>query len=309
MLQSDWGWTVVADLFMSGFGACLFIAAAGVMLCSERRYKRSVRIGIWISFAAVALGVLFLLMDVGKPFRAMWLIGSFTNFDSWMPRGAWALAGAMAVYLLVGILGINRISDERSWVLVLRKVLAVLGIAVAGFVTIYTGFLVKGGEAIPFWNSPLIPLSFACASAAAGFSAMLAIISFTGEGKGSIPTNVLLAILAAAGSVAAIFVVQSLLGTMMGEGGTSATSAGWFKAQSIYLPALIGFGVSAAATLLAGVISALGKDSRVIAVVALVAAVFAGVALRYLVLGAGAHNPLPVPEVGYLQNGMYFYFR
>lgn len=309
MLQTEWGWTVVVDLFMSGFGACLFIAAAALLLCAAKRFEKAIRLGVWIAFGAVAVGVLFLLMDVGQPLRAMWLFGSFANFGSWMPRGAWALTMTLIVFLAVALLDLGRVAAGRAWTGVLRKVLAVLGVCLAAFVTVYTGYLVKGGSAIPFWDSEMLPVSFICASTAAGCTAMLVLVTLTGEGKGAKGANILLTLIAATSSIATIIVVRAFLGEMTAAGGTAAASAEWFLSQGGYMAAQICFALGAVAVFVAGMLGLLGKDARVPAVIGFVAAVIAGVLLRYLVLGAGAHSPLPVPGVEYLESGAMFLFR
>ena len=63
MLQSDWGWTVVIDLFMSGFGGCLFVATAIGFLLAKDSFAKVARVGAWVSFSAVLVGVLFLRRD------------------------------------------------------------------------------------------------------------------------------------------------------------------------------------------------------------------------------------------------------
>ena len=45
MLQSEWGATVVLDLFLSGFGGCLFAASALLVLVAGDKHQQSARHG------------------------------------------------------------------------------------------------------------------------------------------------------------------------------------------------------------------------------------------------------------------------
>jgi formate-dependent nitrite reductase membrane component NrfD len=85
-LQTTWGWLVAIDLFCGGLAAGAFVTIALLALLTGERFKSTIRFGAWASALLVALGALTLLLDVGKPFRAIVLFRSFVHLDSWMAR-------------------------------------------------------------------------------------------------------------------------------------------------------------------------------------------------------------------------------
>ena len=293
MLQLEWGWTVVIDLFMSGFGSCLFISIALLYLVAGKKYARAVRWGAWASFCAVAIGVFCLLLDVGRPFRAMWLFGSFNNFDSWMPRGAWALTCALLIFVLFAIFADNKLRDvlkikanedgsDKGGLSAVRKILAVLGICVGAFVTYYTGCLLESSGNIPFWASDMLPA------------------------KPGIILGIIVALLAAGTWVC---VLQYFNGMLAAENATAVMSAQWVGASTGYYVVFVCLGLTIAASVASVIMAAMGKNIKVAALVACAAMIVAGLALRYLVIGAGAHNPLPSPAIDGLAEGVTFLFQ
>jgi formate-dependent nitrite reductase membrane component NrfD len=175
-LQTTWGWLVAVYLFLGGLGAGAFCTVAVVSLASRERFKSTVRFGAWASAVAIGVGTLFLLLDAGKPFRALVLFKSFVNFSSWMAIGAWLLFGAILLDGLFALFWTDRVPGwfEKRWRPLqekrglVRGVLAAIGIPVNLGVAIYTGVLLGVLPFRPFWHTWLLPALFTASALCTG---------------------------------------------------------------------------------------------------------------------------------------------
>lgn len=323
MLQTEWGLTVVVDLFMSGFGGCLFVAMAVLFLAAGERFRRVTRVGAWVSLGAVALGVCSLLADVGQPLRAMWMFGSFVNFDSWMPRGAWSLALTLLVFLLFALLSERKLLRKAGWleqrgeeevlkrgVATARRSLAVAGILLGLFVTVYTGCLLEDSASIPFWDSAFLPLSFICTSLAAGSATALMLVVLLAD-----PLERRKAVKAFAAStvgcavLSAGFVAAYLL-NMNGAASAAKASADWVAASPVFIVSVACIVLLAIAGIAVIVFAMRGKGNmKYLAVGACVVAVVAGFAFRFCVVGGGQHADLPSVSVVQMFDGDGYRFQ
>lgn len=94
----------------------------------------------WVSFAALAVGLFCLVIEVEKPLQAMMMWRSFVNFSSWMTIGAWLLFASIAVFFLSAFFSTPRLvkalkvkEGVAAKVSQVTMVLgAVLGLGVAG---------------------------------------------------------------------------------------------------------------------------------------------------------------------------------
>lgn len=177
MLQSVWGLPIVCYLFLGGLAGGLGSCSALAVICAGASAGRSVRLCAWLSFACVAVGTCFLLLDLGKPLRAMGP-AIFMHADSWISRGVWIIS-AFAVVALVFLLLVSRMSSSilaRIFVGYRRvRDALIAGVAWALLVCgcllgLYTGFLLGGSVGVPFWQSPLLPPLFLASSLGAGMA-------------------------------------------------------------------------------------------------------------------------------------------
>ena len=167
-LQTTWNPLVAIYLFLGGLGAGAGCTVALIALSTGERFKRTVRFGTWASAIILALGATVLLVDVGKPFRAMFMFNSFVNFSSWMTIGAWLLLTAVVVNGLAAlfwtdvVLGwLGRLWKPLSEKRVLwRTILAIVAIPISLAVAIYTGILLGVLPFRPLWHSWLLPVLF-----------------------------------------------------------------------------------------------------------------------------------------------------
>lgn len=159
-----WDWRVVLDLFLGGVGVGVFVLASLIYLLGRDEDRNLAKIGFVISPILVILGIVFLLLEIGRPFNslAMMLNVNPTSILSW---GGFL----QAAFILVGLLIAFKSLKECQ----IGKVLLIVGMALAFFVGIYHGALLSAlGRSA--WNSAL-PVLFLSTSLASGFFLLLLI--------------------------------------------------------------------------------------------------------------------------------------
>ena len=232
-LQSDWGWTVILDLFFGGLGGAALAITGLMRLMGKQAFPKTVKFGAWIGTGCLAVGVLCLLADVGQPLRAMLMPISFSHFTSWMTFGAWFMFCAVVFAGMFALASTSQVTNKlgegiRSKLDALQKVFAVGGIVFGLAVVVYTGFLVCSAPGIPFWSTVLVPLGFAPLSLLAGSATVYFLVSkFEGCADGE-PKAVAVALKALCVAIIAFAVLSVIalavfLGDAVAQGGTAAT--------------------------------------------------------------------------------------
>jgi formate-dependent nitrite reductase membrane component NrfD len=161
--QTVWGWPIAAYLFLGGLGGGVAALSywLGLEMAGNPAAARSVRrFGMAAGLASLVLGTLLLVYDLGDPAH-LWHI--FGNPRSWIFWGVVIITVFMvatAAYLVPEVTG-----DRTAvpWVARLQRAQPVLSLvaAITGvLVALYTGFLVSMAPAIPFWDTPALPLLF-----------------------------------------------------------------------------------------------------------------------------------------------------
>ncbi|MFC2017267.1 sulfate reduction electron transfer complex DsrMKJOP subunit DsrP [Chloroflexota bacterium] len=170
----SWGLYIANFTFMVGMAASAVMVVLPYYLHNYREFGRITILGEFLAVAAVMMAILFVLVDLGQPTRALNLI----LYPS--PRSLlfWDVV-VLAVYLLLNIfIGWNILDAERksepppSWV----KPLIILSIPWAISIHTVTAFIYSGLGARPFWLTALLAPRF-LASAFASGPALLIILS------------------------------------------------------------------------------------------------------------------------------------
>jgi len=164
-LQNIWGPLVAWYLFLAGAGAGAYMMAT-IASYMGARYQPIARIGVFLGAPLVIAGSLLLIMDLGKPTR---FLLAFLN-----PQSSMISIGIILITVFI-ILGVTHIA-----VLLLMKkaglALRVLGTINALFalaVACYTGMLLGMANAIPFWNTSILPVLFLMSALSTGIGAIM----------------------------------------------------------------------------------------------------------------------------------------
>ena len=159
----DWGWNVIAYLWLGGSAAGAFVVGALASLRNKRGDGAIARCAFGAATAAVLVCPALLVSHLGRPERFHHMLRVFKP-SSPMNAGAWALLGLSA--LSVAAVATDRSTMLRKWLP--RKDVALVGLPLGLFFATYTGVLL-GHSSVPLWAaSPMLPALFACSSLASG---------------------------------------------------------------------------------------------------------------------------------------------
>jgi formate-dependent nitrite reductase membrane component NrfD len=179
--MEHWGWLIIIYLFLGGLGAGAYVTA----FAAEKGYLGNVpgldRAGYFMSGPIVAFGTILLVFDLGQGFYKPWLIlGMVVNTQSVMAWGVYILTA----FILIAFIKSYFLGKEFA-----TPILDYAGLFLALVTAIYTGLLLMVVQAIPFWNSYLLPILFVISALSTGLSAATLMAKFcTGEeGEGLIP--------------------------------------------------------------------------------------------------------------------------
>ena len=190
-VQRVWGGPHATWFTLMGVGGGLFLLARSLGLTSSLGRFLGIPLADLLSFAAIAVGGLVLIADLGRPFR-FWR--AFLNV-----RTSWISWGAIcdAIFLVCGGLlvlpelevGGARPFDGLPWTAEAAtgsgRALEIGAGLAAVVVMFYAGAVLANPRAIPYWHSPAIPLQFLFSAAGMSMAAILVLLVVNGEPVGT----------------------------------------------------------------------------------------------------------------------------
>lgn len=151
MSELAFNWMTVVYFFLGGLSAgCYFFSVAANYWIKE--FKPLARIGALVAPISLAIGMLFLLIDLGQPFR-MWRLYFTFNPQSPVSWGSWfliiflALSVVYAWFLIKG-------EEEKG------KKVAYIGLPFALAVGTYTAIILAFAPGKELWRTALLPFLF-----------------------------------------------------------------------------------------------------------------------------------------------------
>lgn len=162
-----WDIRVVLDLFLGGIGIGAFVIASILYTIDYEKYKIVCKTGFFMSPIFVAIGLIFLLLEIGRPFHAVIMLVSVnpTSILSW---GGFLQGGFILLSLFIAF----KIFKEQT----ISNVLLFITMSLAFVVGIYHGALLSSfGRSV--WNSSL-PVLFLSTSLVTGFLTTMFIAKF-----------------------------------------------------------------------------------------------------------------------------------
>ncbi len=182
MVESAWGWLIIAYLFLAGAGSGAFIAAVACELLAPDWSKALARAGSLAAGPLVAVGTACLVLDLEagfwEPWRQIYLVGNLRSMISWgviilsffIPL-AFLYAAALNEITVIGKIA-------KKYLFYIEIVGSLLAVATAT----YTGVLIAVVNGVPFWNTPLMPVLFLASAMSTGLAVAMigaAIIDIT----------------------------------------------------------------------------------------------------------------------------------
>ena len=186
MVHHDWGLPVAIDLFAAGMGAAAFLVAVMADLAGSKKFTSIRLTGAIIAPWPAILGVLLLVVDLGRPLRFWEMILKrgdglsiappylMFNPGSAMSWGTWILTLFVIIsliYLIVSIIAI-----PFSWGEIATKTIGIIGLPFALLVTTYTGVLISA-TSNALWSNYLLPLVFVSSAVVTGIAAIVCILA------------------------------------------------------------------------------------------------------------------------------------
>jgi formate-dependent nitrite reductase membrane component NrfD len=167
-------WVVVTYFFLGGLsaGSFLFSVAANYWLTD---YKPLAKKAALVSLVTLAIGMLFLLLDLGQPMRA-WRLFFAGNPTAIGPWGTWFLT-LFGLALVAYIWFLYKNNEKRT------QQAGYIGVVFAILVGTYTAFVLQGSVDIELWNSPLLPFLFLNSGIISGIALVLVVAVFSPDTK------------------------------------------------------------------------------------------------------------------------------
>jgi formate-dependent nitrite reductase membrane component NrfD len=170
-VQHEWGWQVVADLFLAGTGAGSLVFA---LLMDWLGYiGEDLRPFVMWGPLMVAAGAMFLVLKLGVKQRFLNTI--LNPMSSWLSRGFYILSGCIVsgglllVASLIPVFGIDTWLGidmaDFSWIITTLNIACFI-FAIGS--ALYTGILILSVKYVPLWYTPLLPALFTVSALASG---------------------------------------------------------------------------------------------------------------------------------------------
>ena len=171
---------------LMGVGGGLFLLARLLGRTHELGTVLGVPLVDLVSFAAIAVGGVILIADLGHPLRAWRAVRNV--------RTSWISWGAIADFVFLGAGGLLVLADLEfgdshpfAWLpwdaaadTAAGRVLEVIAMAAAVVVMFYAGAVLAQPRAIPYWHSVAVPIQFLLSSAATSLGVMMLLASVEG---------------------------------------------------------------------------------------------------------------------------------
>ncbi len=182
MVESAWGWLIIAYLFLAGAGSGAFIAAVACELLAPDWSKALARAGSLAAGPLVAVGTACLVLDLEagfwEPWRQIYLVGNLRSMISW---GVIILSFFIPLAFLYAA-ALNEITFVGKIAKKYLFYIEIIGSFLAVATATYTGVLIAVVNGVPFWNTPLMPVLFLASAMSTGLAVAMigaAIIDIT----------------------------------------------------------------------------------------------------------------------------------
>jgi protein NrfD len=173
-----WGLWVSMYLFFAGVAAGAFAMSTLDLLFHVEVFRGTGRIALWTALVSLAGALVSIGLDLGHMAR-IWKVYLQPNFRSVMTQMVWGYT-VFAVLLVAALREAIRDPDGRR-----LRILMIVGVPLALFVSGAVGALLGVAASRPFWHVGLLPVQFPVFALASGFAALLAVLGLLGGARGA----------------------------------------------------------------------------------------------------------------------------
>lgn len=287
------GAIAVASILDLAWVKAPFGAASRISIGEATPLERVAAFGLLAGFAALALGVLCLLFDLGRIDRVVALL--LRPSPTFLTVGTYALAALAACAAFLAAVRFAYLPGvPRGAVRAVEAVAAVVAVVVM----LYTGLLLQSMGAVALWRSPLVPALFVLSSLSCGIAALL-LAAFFAPADAAVARFAhalarIDAVVIALEAVAAALLVALALG---GDHPAAAASAQRLTSGDLAAWWWVGFALCGLVVPLVAEVAfaarrASGHALRTALAVAAVLVLVGGFSMRAALADAGAHRDL-----------------
>jgi len=173
-----WGLWVALYFHGVGIGGGAFAIGVVGYLLGVPGLREHLRVTIWVSGVAVAMGLFSIWMDLGQQWR-MYRVFTAPSFTSMMAFNAWMYNFFMVLLAVCFFLSLRKKSpgdlhDRSGWLVPLLMVGGLIGIAFPSQSGAFFGVV----DAKPYWHTAMLPVMFLTSAIAAGAAVLLLVHTF-----------------------------------------------------------------------------------------------------------------------------------
>ncbi len=171
------GWGLFSGVPLSATG---YIMATAVYIFGFKKYYPLVRLGVLTGFLGYLFAVIYLLIDIGRPWRIYYPMAVSFGPTSVLFLVAWHVALYLTVQLLEfspAILEWLHSRRVRKWAVMITVAMTIAGVILSTLHQSALGalFLLAPGKVHPLWYSPFLPVFFFLSSIYAGLAMVIAV--------------------------------------------------------------------------------------------------------------------------------------
>ncbi len=171
------GWGLFSGVPLSATG---YVMATACYIFGYKKYHPLVRLGVLTGFMGYLFAVIYLLIDIGRPWRIYYPMAVSYGPTSVLFLVAWHVATYLTVQLLEfspAILEWINARRTRKWALMITIGMTIAGVILSTLHQSALGamFLMAPGKVHPLWYSPFIPVFHFISSIFAGLCMVIAV--------------------------------------------------------------------------------------------------------------------------------------
>ncbi len=172
--HTSYDWMIVSYFFLGGLSAGAFFFSVFANFWNKE-FQPLAKIAAILSPIALAIGMLFLIIDLGQPFRS-WRLFLHFNPTSAISYGVWFLNIFFILSLIYAWLtSIGK--NEKA------KIFGYAGLPFGLLVSTYTGVLLAQAPGRALWHSALLPVLFLAGGVISGIALVMLVSSGVAENQ------------------------------------------------------------------------------------------------------------------------------
>jgi molybdopterin-containing oxidoreductase family membrane subunit len=174
--QVSWGFYISNFTFLVGVAAAAVLLVVPAYIYNFKPIKEIVLFGELLAVTAIAMCILFIMADMGRPER-VWHILPFVGMMHF-PQSllAWdvvVLNGYLAINAIIAFYVLYRLSIGKEYSMSVIGPLIIVSIPWAVSIHTVTAFLYNGLSARPFWNASILAPRFLASAFCSGPALMI----------------------------------------------------------------------------------------------------------------------------------------